>query len=182
MVPVLCLQDNRKYLKQPLPGVFLVVLDQQEFRYIFYPKLHVILAQRQKLLRLISYCDFLVIKRLQTLASRSECRYVTKHISKRASQCALKHTKRRAHEMHWFVSKSQPQLAQGQRLSVNNSETIRYRNSVLRYVVVLSETNILIPHMSRNDLVIPVISNKRKGNTLKVWNAKQPSGIKICIQ
>ena len=61
--------------------------------------------------------------------------------------------------MHWFVNKSQLQLAYGQRLSVNNSETIRYRNSVLRYVVVLSETNILIPHMSRNDLVIPVISN-----------------------
>ena len=61
--------------------------------------------------------------------------------------------------MHWFVNKSQPQLAQGQRLSVNNSETIRYQNSVLRYVVVLSETNILISHMSLNDLVIPGICN-----------------------
>ena len=61
--------------------------------------------------------------------------------------------------MHWFVNKSQPQLAQGQPFSLNNSETIRYQNSVLRYVVVLSETNILISHMSLNDLVIPGISN-----------------------
>ena len=61
--------------------------------------------------------------------------------------------------MHWFVNKSQPQLAQGQRLSVNNSETIRYQNFVLRYVVVLSETNILISHKSLYDILIPGISN-----------------------
>ena len=61
--------------------------------------------------------------------------------------------------MHWFVNKSQLQLAYGQPFSLNNSETIRYQNSVLRYVVVLSETNILISHMSLFDLLIPGTSN-----------------------